>query len=148
MTLAQRVARGLLAGAIGTAAMTVSSTIEQKLRGREASTAPADAAMKVLGIEGFCDDAAKSRFSNAVHWAYGTAWGVPRALLDAAGLNPAAATGAHGAALWGSEQVMLPALGVAPPLWEWGVAEIAIDALHHAVYTVATSLAYAMTASS
>ena len=66
--------------------MTVSSTIEQKLRGREASTAPADAAMKVLGIEGFCDDAAKSRFSNAVHWAYGTAWGVPRALLDAAGL--------------------------------------------------------------
>ncbi len=148
MTLAQRVARGLLAGAIGTAAMTVSSTIEQKLRGREASTAPADAAMKVLGIEGFCDDAAKSRFSNAVHWAYGTAWGVPRALLDAAGLDRGAATTAHGAALWGSEQVMLPALGVAPPLWEWGVAEIAIDALHHAVYTVATSVAYAMTASS
>ena len=148
MTLAQRVARGLLAGAIGTAAMTVSSTIEQKLRGREASTAPADAAMKVLGIEGFCDDAAKSRFSNAVHWAYGTAWGVPRALLDAAGLDRAAATAAHGAALWGSEQVMLPALGVAPPLWEWGVAEIATDALHHTVYTVATSVAYAMTASS
>jgi hypothetical protein len=148
MTLAQRVARGLLAGAIGTAAMTVSSTVEQKLRGREASTAPADAATKVLGIESFCDDAAKSRFSNAVHWAYGTAWGVPRALLDAAGLDPAAATAAHGAALWGSEQVMLPALGVAPPLWEWGVAEIAIDALHHAVYTAATSAAYAMTASS
>jgi hypothetical protein len=148
MTLAQRVARGLLAGAIGTAAMTVSSTIEQKLRGREASTAPADAAMKVLGIEGFCDDGAKSRFSNAVHWAYGTAWGVPRALLDAAGVDPAAATAAHGAALCGSEQIMLPALGVAPPLWEWGVAEIAIDALHHAVYTVATGVAYAMTASS
>ena len=148
MTLAQRVARGLLAGAVGTAAMTVSSTIEQKLRAREASTAPADAAMKVLGIESFCDDAAKSRFSNAVHWSYGTAWGVPRALLDAAGLDPAAATAAHGAALWGSEQVMLPALGVAPPLWEWGVAEIAIDALHHAVYTVAASVAYTMTASS
>jgi hypothetical protein len=148
VTLARRVARGLLAGAIGTAAMTVASTVEQRLRGRKASTAPADAAMKVLGIESFCDDAAKSRFSNAVHWAYGSTWGVPRALLDAAGLDPAAATAAHGAALWGSEQVMLPALGVAPPLWEWGVAEIAIDALHHAVYTVATSVAYAMTASS
>jgi hypothetical protein len=104
--------------------------------------------MKALGIESFCDDAAKSRFSNAVHWAYGTAWGVPRVLLDAAGLDPAAATAAHGAALWSSEQITLPALGVAPPLWEWGVAEIAIDALHHAVYTVATSVAYAMTASS
>jgi hypothetical protein len=140
--LAAHLGRGLVAGAIGTAAMTVSSTIEQKRREREASTAPADAAAKVLGIEGFCDDAAKSRFSNVVHWAYGTGWGVPRALLDAAGLSPAAATAVHGAALWGSEQVMLPALGVAPPLWEWGATEVGVDALHHAVYTVATSVAY------
>ena len=140
--LVRRIARGLVAGAIGTAAMTVSSTLEMRLRGREPSTAPADAAMKLLGIEGFCDDGAKSRFSNAVHWVYGTSWGVPRALLDAAGLGPAAATAAHGGALWGSEQVMLPALGVAPPLWEWGPVEIAIDALHHLVYTVAASVAY------
>jgi hypothetical protein len=140
--LSAKIGRGLVAGAIGTAAMTVSSTIEQKRRGREASTAPANAAMKVLGIESFCDDAAKSRFSTVVHWAYGTAWGVPRALLDAAGLRPAPASAAHGAALWGSEQVMLPALGVAPPLWEWGATEVAIDVGHHLVYTLATSLAY------
>jgi hypothetical protein len=140
--VASSIGRGLVAGAAGTAAMTVSSTVEQKLRGREASTAPADAAAKVLGIEGFCDDAAKSRFSNVVHWAYGTSWGIPRGLLDAAGLGPTAATAAHGAALWGSEQVMLPALGVAPPLWRWGAAEVAIDAWHHLVYTLATSAAY------
>src|SRR4051794_24800458 len=139
---AASIGRGLVAGAIGTAAMTVSSTLEQKARGREASTAPADAAMKVLGIEGFCDDGAKSRFSNLVHWGYGTGWGVPRTLLDRAGLGTAAATAAHGGALWGSEQVMLPALGVAPPLWEWGAAEVAIDAGHHVVYAVATSVAY------
>ena len=140
--LVRRIARGLVAGAIGTAAMTVSSTLEMRLRGREPSTAPADAAMKLLGIEGFCDDGAKSRFSNAVHWAYGTAWGVPRALLEAAGLDPAAATAAHGGALWGSEQVMLPALGVVPPLWEWGAVEVAVDALHHLLYSVAASVAY------
>jgi hypothetical protein len=98
--------------------------------------------MKVLGIASFRDDAAKSRFSNVVHWTYGSAWGVPRALLDAAGLSPAAATAGHGAALWGSEQVMLPLLGVAPPLWTWGVTEVAIDAIHHVVYTLATSVAY------
>jgi hypothetical protein len=140
--LAGAIGRGLVAGAIGTAAMTLSSTIEQNAREREASTAPADAAMKVLGIEGFCDDAARSRFSTVVRWAYGTSWGVPRALLERAGVDRVAATAAHGAALWGSEQVMLPALGVAPPLWGWGAAEVAIDALHHAVYTVATSVAY------
>jgi hypothetical protein len=140
--VAAAIVRGLVAGAIGTAAMTVSSTLEQKKREREASTAPADAAMKVLGIESFCDDGAKSRFSNAVHWAYGTAWGVPRALLDIAGLRPLRATAAHGGALWGSEQVMLPALGVAPPLWKWGATEVGIDAGHHVVYAVAASLAY------
>jgi hypothetical protein len=140
--LAAKIGRGLVAGAIGTAAMTVSSTIEQKLRERAASTAPADAAMKVLGIEDFCDESAKSRFSNLVHWGYGTGWGVPRALLDAAGLDAADATVVHAGALWGSEQVMLPALGVAPPLWEWGATEVAIDALHHVVYTAATSVAY------
>jgi hypothetical protein len=140
--LAAAIGRGLLAGAIGTAAMTVSSTLEQKARGRDASTAPADAAMKLLGVEGFCDDGAKSRFSNFVHWSYGTGWGVPRALLHHAGLGTAGATAAHGAALWGSEQVVLPALGVAPPLWEWGAADVAIDAGHHLVYTVATAVAY------
>ena len=142
MRIAGRLARGLVAGAIGTAAMTASSTIEQTARGRDASTAPADALMKLLGIAGFCDDGAKGRFSNAVHWSYGTAWGVPRALLDAAGLTPAGATAAHGGALWGSQQAMLPAIGVAPPLWEWGAAEVAIDAGHHVVYAVATSVAY------
>jgi hypothetical protein len=140
--VAARIGRGLVAGAIGTAAMTVSSTIEQKRRGRGASTAPADAATKVLGIEGFCDDGAKSRFSNVVHWSYGTGWGAVRGLLDAAGLRPPAATLAHGVALWGSEQVMLPTLGVAAPPWEWGAVEVGIDALHHTVYTIATSVAY------
>jgi hypothetical protein len=141
-TVASSIGRGLVAGVAGTAAMTLSSTIEQRLRGREASTAPADAAAKVLGIEGFCDEAAESRFSTIVHWGYGTAWGVPRGLLAAAGLSPAAATAVHGAALWSSEQVMLPALGVAPPLWRWGAIEVAIDAGHHLVYTLASSAAY------
>src|SRR3954468_6409630 len=75
--LAAKIGGGLVAAAVGTAAMTAWSTWEQKRRGRAASTAPADAAAKVLGIEGFCDDAAENRFSNVVHWAYGAAWGVP-----------------------------------------------------------------------
>jgi hypothetical protein len=55
--------------------MTVSSTLEAKLRGRQFSTAPAEAAAKVLGIKEFRSEAAKSRFSNLVHWGYGTGWG-------------------------------------------------------------------------
>jgi len=140
--IAAGIGKGIFAGVAGTAAMTVSSSVEAKLRGRAASSAPADAAAKVMGIEGFCSDADRNRFSTAVHWAYGTSWGVVRGLLGTAGLSPAAATAAHAGAVYGSEQVMLPALDVAPPFWTWGAREVAIDALHHAVYALATGLAY------
>ena len=140
--VAESVGKGVVAGLAGTAAMTVSSTIEAKVRHRAFSTAPADAAAKVLGIASFNGDGARSRFSNLVHWGYGTGWGVTRGLLRAAGLSPAAATATHLAAVWGSEQVMLPALSVAPPITMWGREEAAIDGLHHAVYAVGTGLAY------
>jgi hypothetical protein len=140
--LADTIGRGLAAGFAGTAAMTVSSTLEMKLRGRAASTAPADATAKVLGIERFRDDAAKARFSNLVHWGYGSAWGVVHGLLRLAGLPPAKATAAHLAAVWGNEAVMLPVLDVAPPFWTWGVEEVAIDVWHHVVYATATAVAY------
>jgi hypothetical protein len=135
------IAKGVAAGVAGTAAMTVSSTIEQHLRRRPASTAPADAAAKVLHIKGFPSEDAKDKFSNAVHWSYGTAWGVNRALLSRFVSAPVA-RGAHLGALWLSEQVMLPALEVAPPVTMWGRKEVAIDAWHHVVYAAATSAAY------
>lgn len=133
--------KGLFAGAAGTAAMTASSTLEMKLRNRGASSAPADAAAKVLGVEPVNEEA-QARFSNLVHWGYGTAWGGVRGLIAAAGLSGTRATAVHFGLLWSSEQVMLPALEVAPPLTEWGAEEIVVDALHHLVYAVATGAAY------
>ncbi len=141
--LAAAVGKGLFAGAAGTVAMTVSSTIEMKLRGRPPSSVPARAAAKLLGVEPV-DERAEARFSNIVHWGYGTAWGGVRGLLAAAGLSGPAATAAHLAAVWGAEQVMLPALDVAPPLTEWGAEEVAIDAFHHLVYVGATGVAYSL----
>lgn len=59
--------KGLFAGVAGTAAMTVSSTLEMKLSGRAASETPAEAAEKVLDVEPK-DEGAEERFSNLVHW--------------------------------------------------------------------------------
>jgi hypothetical protein len=136
------IGRGLVAGLAGTAAMTVSSTLEARLRGRRPSTAPARATAKVLGIKEFDSDLASARFNDLSHWGYGTGWGIVRGLLAAAGLSPTAATLAHGAAVYGAEQVTLPALDIAPPAIFWSKTEIAIDAFHHAVYAAATGLAY------
>lgn len=140
------IGRGLVAGFAGTAAMTISSMLEAKLRGRAPSSAPARATAKVLGIEGFETPLAEARFNDLAHWGYGTAWGVARGLLATAGLSPRTATIAHGAAVYGTEQITLPALEVAPPAIFWGAREIAIDAFHHAVYATATGLAYRLIA--
>jgi hypothetical protein len=126
--------------------MTVSSTVEARLRGRPASSAPARATAKVLGIKEFEDDLAKARFSDLSHWGYGTSWGVVRGLLAATGMTPRAATAAHGAAIYGAAQVSLPALDVAPPAIFWGKEEVAIDAFHHLVYATATGIAYELIA--
>ncbi|RYU09829.1 hypothetical protein [Nocardioides iriomotensis] len=141
---AQGIGAGVVAGLIGTAAMTVSSAVEARVRGRQASTAPAKAAERVLGIDRFATTSAENRFSTLVHWGYGTGWGVARGVLGAAGLSPTAAAPVHFAAMWGGAAVMLPSLGVAPPITRWGSEEVAIDVFHHLVYEVGTGLAYAL----
>ncbi len=139
---AAAVGKGLFAGAAGTVAMTVSSTLEAKLRERGSSSAPADAAGKVLGVQPR-DEEGQARFSNIVHWGYGTSWGAVRGLLHAGGVDGGKATAVHFAAVWGSAQAMLPALDIAPLPWKSPPKEIAIDAFHHAVYAVGTGVAFA-----
>jgi len=150
--IATEVGSGLLAGLAGAAAMTIASTIEMKLRRRPPSTAPADAAGKVLHVQPR-DDQGKQRFGTLVHYAYGTAWGLGRAALGRA-ISLAAGRRRRSlvdvlvffATVWGAEQVMLPALGVAKPFWRWGAKEVAIDAFHHGVYAAATDGAYRLIA--
>jgi hypothetical protein len=140
--IADGIGKGVLAGFAGTAAMTASSTIEAKLRGRPFSTAPAKAATRALGIETFDDGEAYARFSNFVHWGYGTGWGVARGIMRAFSFGPRVTTGAHFGALWGSALYSLPKYEVAPPVTEWAAEDVAIDVFHHLVYVGATALAF------
>jgi hypothetical protein len=135
-------ARGIVAGLVATTAMTVSSTVEAKLRHWAASTAPARAARKVLGIKQFNSPDAEQTFSTLVHWSYGTGWGVARSLLGSLGLRATLAAPVHFAAMWGGALVALPALDVVPPVRKWGRTELAIDLFHHLVYAVAAGLSY------
>ncbi len=112
-----------------------------RIRGRSASNALAKVASKVLGVEPK-GEAEEARFSNLVHWGYGTGGGAVRRLIDLAGLKGPGAAAAHFSTLWGAEQVMLPTLNVAPPFWQWRAKEVAIDSLHHLVCASVTSIAY------
>jgi hypothetical protein len=130
--------RGLVAGAAATAAMTVSSTAEMKLRGRAPSTAPADVAAKALGVK----PQDEQRFGTIAHLTAGLSLGAVRGLLDLAGLPPTTAAAAFFAVAWAPDLVLVPAAGAAPPPWRWGVAETAISAAHHAVYAAAGETTY------
>jgi hypothetical protein len=140
-TVADAVGRGLLAGAAGTAAMTLSSTLEAKLSGRGSSSTPAEAVSEATGVE--LTDESKPRVNRLAHWGYGVGWGAVRGVL---GLLPASEplpTIGHFAVVWGAEQVLLPALGVAKPTWSYGASAAATDVLHHVVYAGTTSAALA-----
>jgi hypothetical protein len=66
--------------------ITASTLLAQKLAGQPPSTAPADAAEKLIGVEPKGEQE-KQRLTNLVHFAYGAAWGVPRALLGLFGVR-------------------------------------------------------------
>jgi hypothetical protein len=136
------IGRGLLSGAAGTAAMTAVQMVEMKGQGREPSTTPAEAVEKVLDVEPQGQEA-EQRLSNVTHWAYGTAWGIPRAALGAIGLRGLWGTALHFGMVWGSALVMLPHLGLAPPAPRWGKEELGKDALRHAVYALVAGSTYA-----
>ncbi len=139
--LMEALGRRLVAGLIGTAAMTVASTVEAKLSGRGASTTPAQAAGKVAGVVPR-DDAGEQRFNTLTHWGYGTAWGVFRGALAVAGMRGPVASLVHLAAVLGAEQAVLPALGVAAPTPCYGIKAMGTDTLHHLVYAGVSGLAY------
>jgi hypothetical protein len=96
----------------------------------------------VLQVEPESEDT-EARFSNLVHWGYGTGWGGVRGLLASTGISGPVATLAHLGLVWGGEQVILPALGVSAPVFKYGGKATATDLLHHTVYATATGLAYA-----
>lgn len=138
---ATAIGKGLMAGGAGTLAITLSQMIEMKITKRKPSTAPADAAEKVLDIKPATEDD-KQKFSQEVHWAYGTTWGLPRSIMGLLGLKGMPATALHFATIYTSALAVPTSLKVAPPLKEWSPKEFAVDALHHAVYAIVAGLVY------
>ena len=134
------VGKGLIAGLAGTLAMTVSQMIEMKITKRKPSTAPAEAVKKTLDIEATPGN--EKKFSNEVHYVYGTSWGVIRGLLSLVGITGFVATSVHLAAVWGTAITIEPKLKIAPPVTEWESKDIAIDIFHHVVYAVVAGIVF------
>ena len=135
------IGRGLIAGLAGTAAITLSQFIENKINQKEASFAPADAAGKALGIEA-SERENRAKLSREVHWTYGTLWGVARGLLSLAHIKKSPATLLHFGAIYYTALTIQPDFEVRPPITDWSKKDILLDGFHHAVYATITGLVF------
>lgn len=135
------VVRGLAAGLVGTAVMTLAQKIKNKQSGEGPSLTPAKAIEKITGVEPE-NEAEERRLANAVHFAYGTSWGLARAGMSAIGLRGLPATMALFGLVMGAAAVMLPRMGLAPRVREWTPKQLASDALMHGIYAFGTSAAF------
>lgn len=137
-TVASDLAFGVMAGLVGTAAMSLSQQIEMSLTGRTPSATPAEAACLMLGIE-IRTEAQEQRLAQA-HWAYGTMWGIGHSVMPSIS-GPARAL-IYLAAVWGTGAALLSGTGLAPPPSRWKPKSLLSDLIHHAVYTAAGTFAY------
>lgn len=126
------VVRGLLAAAVGTAAMTSVQVAYLSASGGEPSSAPGDVGRKLIDVP----RDRRAAFNQAMHMLYGTSWGAPLGLL--ARWRPINGL-LFGAAVWGVSLVELPLLDVAPPPWRQDPAALARDLAFHLVYGSATA---------
>jgi hypothetical protein len=124
--------RGLLAAAVGTAAMTSVQVAYLSASGGKPSSAPGDVGRKLIDVP----RNRRAAFNQAMHMLYGTSWGAPLGLLARSmPINGVL----FGAAVWGVSLVELPLLDVAPPPWRQEPAALARDLAFHLVYGTATA---------
>lgn len=83
--------------------------------------------------------------TTAVHWLHGIAWGgLYRLAEGSAEAHPAIAGTAFGSLVFANAYIVLPAMGLYDPPWQYGPRTLAVDWSYHAVYGVATAGAFRM----
>jgi uncharacterized membrane protein YagU involved in acid resistance len=149
---------GLLGGLVGTVAMTALQEAASRARGRSqleqqakpprtwAQAPPAAQVGKLVSERLFSHRVTKKQapvLGSAVHWAYGTALGGLYGLLVARSRRSPALQGlAFGTGVWGLAYLMLPALRIYKPIWQYPVKTLAIDLSYHLAYGVSVARAY------
>ena len=140
--IARAAALGMVAGAVGTVAMTITQRLEMSLSGRAPSTVPGQVGASLVPGADPAVPADVARLNGPVHWGHGIAMGALRGVLDVAGLQGPAATAAHFALVWGGDAALYRALGIADVPWHWSGDELGADVLGKGVYAVVTGAVY------
>jgi hypothetical protein len=147
--------RGLVAGAVGTAAMTGYQTLVASFRNEGPTSphawkdapAPAQVGRRVLTV--FFEKKVTLEdvpwLTRAFHWGYGVAWGSVYGVLEGgSGAKPIRPAMLFGTTVWGLSYAELVPMGIYKPPWKCPARELALDLSYHLVYGVATGTAFAL----
>jgi hypothetical protein len=140
MSTAAVLARGLLAGAVGVAAMTLAEKLEQAITKRPNSYVPAHTLEQLLGLP-TRPDSERLGMNWAMHWGQGIALGAVRALMAQHGIRGPVGSFLHLNLRLLNDQTLENATGVGAPPWTWPINEQVIDLVHKAIYAYATGMA-------
>lgn len=161
MTPLAAVARGVVAGAVGTLAMDTYWYVRYRAGGgREPfvswelsslvhtwEDAPAPAHVGKRLYEALFQrelPPSRARFvNNVTHWGYGVMAGAQYGLLAGSLARPRIVYGVpFGAAVWAASYVVLPAAKLYKPIWEYDITTLATDLGAHLVYGAGTAAAF------
>lgn len=148
-------ARGLLAGAAGTGAMTAWQELAKRLKGdadRDGDAdrweqAPAPAKVGKRFLEGLFRQRVGPEhigvLTVVMHWTYGTAWGGVYGLVqETLRARPLLHGVVFGSSVWAMSYVQLVPMGIYEPPWNYSAKELAEDLSYHLVYGAGVALAY------
>lgn len=133
--------RGLVAGAVGTAAQTLSQKVEQSKTHREDSMVPAEVGAAVFKPS-LSNGADAKQLGLGVHWGHGITMGAMRGALALTPLKPLTASAAHFVLMWTGDALLYKGLKVAPWPHKWGGKALATDLGHKFVLSAVTSAAF------
>jgi hypothetical protein len=143
-SLARDALTGFAAGLAGTAAMTIAQAVEFVLTDAEPSSAPADVAdtlKRRLG-RGRLKRRHRRAANQAMHWLYGTSWGIPYGIVASTSrLKPEVSGPIFGLVVWVGALVQQPALGIAELPWKRSISSLGSEAAFHLVYGIGAGAA-------
>ncbi len=155
-------ARGAVAGAVGTAAMDAVWFARYKRQGGEQglwawetsegldswedASAPGQVGRRL--VRSVCHRDPADRWArlttNMMHWAYGLAWGAQYGIVLRSAKRPAPTWGlVLGPVVWTSDYLVLPLAKVYKPMWDYDAKTLWKDLSAHLVYGAVTGGAFA-----
>jgi uncharacterized membrane protein YagU involved in acid resistance len=125
--------------------MTLAQGAYYRATGEEPSTTPAEVAKRIIrGV--FHRSVGEERtelLNNAMHWSYGTGWGALYGLAQGTMHARTLRSGLlFGGLVWSTSLVHLPAMKLAPPVWEYPPQQLIPDLAFHLVYGAGVAVAY------